>query len=278
MTAGPPALPAPKGWRFSPRIGWVRVGLYLLLGIGFAVGGTVLVVSGTELIRGYALLGGAFVFAAGSAMYWPGRRSTLPSAGADGDGRPELTLPMTRVPLVCSVAVGLGFAALATVIALDGRNGGVPRTFAALFGFFAVVILAFGAIGLARHSRAGGARVALTQDAVTVVAMGRRTSLAWEHLDEVVAMSVGVPFAAQAMIGLRADDVDNVVSDSGAFARKAMRMSRLLGAHIGVPVDSLAVDRTLAYWTLHHYATHPDDRAELADGRAVERAARGDLG
>ncbi|HEX8003179.1 MAG TPA: hypothetical protein VF519_10840 [Mycobacteriales bacterium] len=47
--------------------------------------------------------------------------------------------------------------------------------------------------------------------------------------------------------------------------------------HLEAPGEGvwLAADRfadpLLVYWTLHWYATHPETRAELADGRAVER-------
>jgi hypothetical protein len=50
-----------------------------------------------------------------------------------------------------------------------------------------------------------------------------------------------------------------------------------VGPGIKVAAAWFAVDPVTAYWAVRFYAEHPDARAELADGRAVERVRRGDL-
>lgn len=52
---------------------------------------------------------------------------------------------------------------------------------------------------------------------------------------------------------------------------------RIGGLRVGdarLHTDRYQADPVVLYWTLHYYATHPESRDELADGRALDRVLR----
>lgn len=70
---------------------------------------------------------------------------------------------------------------------------------------------------------------------------------------------------------------DEVDSYRGIVVHHPLVVVQATGEPLVVRAAELAVDPALAYWAARCYADHPEARAELADGRAVDRLRRGDL-
>lgn len=182
-------------------------------------------------------------------------RHEQPYAGTlGGDSGPVLPYSERRrsAARVSTVAFGIAGAALAWSAAT------IPEA-----NRWAVVLGTGIAVGCAgsylRNRRVPAGGVLLSPSGVTVVDGRRTTSLAWADVAGVAAKVEYQRWGA---------------SDDYLVTRPPRRG----GPTLRIPADPLAIEPALAYWTLHHYAHHPADRAELAGERSVRRVALRDLG
>jgi hypothetical protein len=71
------------------------------------------------------------------------------------------------------------------------------------------------------------------------------------------------------------DDVSGITASAEKRTRKAIVLSRRDGPEEIIEGLTAYVPGGGLYWMIQHYWSHPDDRGELVDGRALERLSTG---
>lgn len=249
-------LPEPTGWASSGRrLVWITVaGLApAVIALGFGL---------RALLRGSYLttlvtfaLGASFVLVV-AALLFVGRGST--ALRADHDSTGTVLLPdrrFTVLVLISLLLATLSMLAIAVAVpleALDVPMSGGMRTFSPFVAGFGAAV---GVVGLLTGWRRGGVGyVELSPDGVDIANIAYTESVDWNDIAD-VADSADTKKTRRAVVLKLRDGTEKIIDGADLYVPA------------GVPL----------YWMVRHYWGHPDDRAELTSGRALERIADGDF-
>ena len=151
-------------------------------------------------------------------------------------------------------------------------TAGQGRVFPYLVGAMGAYLVAYLSCVLAGQIRRP--RVICTPVEVIVRSTTESQSVEWDRIDKLEPFSMsGGP--RHSMISMVTADGSQPKSDRhyrGPFA-SALKSP----ATITIKADQFDVGAVPLYWFLRYYLEHPEDRPELADGRAVDRLLRGAL-
>lgn len=260
-------LPTPKGWRFPIVRAVMR---YVMGAVGVAA-----ILAG---LLGLALARqGVWIAAVGVGVMLVGNVARIgPFVGRDGvpllvtaDGETGVELPFSRVRVLAGVVNDVGLAVIGAGVAFIPLPEVAPwplvfgSVFVALGGW-----PAYRTLSGAGHADPG---LVLTPDGLTYAVGHTQSYVPWERVRRVRATSVYYRLAPTEWF-LTIDAGGQGIEVEDERRDGVRRVDRL-----DIAVDPLAVDPIVAYWAVHHYATHAADRAELADRRGVDRILGDDL-
>jgi hypothetical protein len=221
---------------------------------------------------GAAAMGGGMVCAITCWRPWRLRRLHVGPARAGGE-RGIVFPGSVAINLLLLVAGGL--ATPSGVVLLTAHDAsGWQRVGGVALAMFAAFVAALGAARL----RGGGWRVYLRPSGVTLATGTAETFLPWDAIGGAYAQEVttyvrGVPMHEQ-FIGFLANDPEAI--RTGRLTRAMHRLNRAFGADVSVPVRALRGHPTPLLYAVRYYLEHPEARAELANGTALDRIRRGD--
>jgi hypothetical protein len=242
------ALPWPEGWYAPPFGGCLLTGLLALSGLLLTVagmGGTIADPAGD----GLGVVGAGIVFLAGAAVpaqWFAGGPQPYVRDGA-------LVLPFSRLRPFAAIAAVAAFGLLALAAGRRGEGWG-----------YGVAALAASGVLAALYLRPWWHALVLSPGDVRKEGPRSSVVIPWEQVAGVRAVDREV----RSRYG-RAH-LPMLVVDATDLSSAPLRDIEVHAGRVGIgPVP--------AYWTLRYYAEHPEARVELADQRAVDRVARGEL-
>lgn len=271
-TANP--VPFPPVWsRARPSVSWGLVAFSAALAVvlAFATLGGLSV--GNPWVAVGCALGTAFFVATSWAglrsRRWPGRRRPVVER-VDGG----LRFPYSAFAWRTMVALVVGVVPFALAVLVAAWTDPDPSRRTQLMKFAGPVLVAYALVfawSLARRRIRRGA-VLLTPQGVTHEAWAETFSVRWADVEEVSAV---------VLTGGNLGPAIRVSVRPGHAATHEVR-SRTIGSpsrqdlpHLTVRADQVQGDAALLAHALAFYATGPEHRAELGDGRALERVLEG---
>jgi hypothetical protein len=200
-------------------------------------------------------LGSSFVLVVVALQFVRKGATTL---RAEHDSTATTLLPDRRftVLVIASLVLAtLSMLAIAVGVplgALDIPMSGGMRTFSPFVAGFGALV---GAAGLLTGWRRGGVGyVDISPDGVDIANIVYTESVDWDDIAD-VADSVETKKTRKAVVLKLRDGSEKIIDGADLYVPAGVRL----------------------YWMVRHYWGHPDDRAELTDGRALERIADGDF-
>lgn len=248
------SLPKPVHWRETPSI--TAVGALVFAG---AVGIVALVwamaaARRADYLTAIAMLGLAMFMLCLLSSVTIGRLGRVnPRAAFDSEGT------VLRVDAVISrlFIAGLCFLVLSTALfAVFGSSGGIDipmvsrQRFAVPIAMAIVGVIAL--VGVIRAVALGGlGSIRLTPHGFEVATMFSTDSGRWSDVDELTDLTAD-KHAYLPIVMVMKDGSSQVITATNSYTSNGRGL----------------------YWMVRHYWLHPEHRAELVDGRAVERLSR----
>jgi hypothetical protein len=247
-------FPEPQDWRSGQRkSGWAIVGLLVICGW--------VVYSGAEAtLRGHYLTTAVVVgwvaplltALAALALFARGRISLRANFDATGTTiKPDLRISvLLLVGFVVFIPAGALYAVFVPLGAIDLSMSRGMQIFSPILMASAVVIALIGLIMAWR--RGGMGYLKLTESGVDYANIASTKSIPWESVVAVQGHSEAKK-TRKALVLCMGDGTEEVVDGLDLYVPNGVGL----------------------YWMVRHYWRHADDRAELADGRALERLRDG---
>lgn len=244
-------LPEPEAWqRARPKFRWLYAAGFVPIGIGLQYGVTA-VIRGSypTAVFVFLLVAAPLPMVVGMARAAYGfvpyrvRRDSAGTAVLVDHWMGVLCLVM----LLAFTAAAVLYNVLYFTGRLDMSTPSVPRR-ASPFAFAVVVIFVFGLLITGWRRGNGWGHVRLTPGGVENTDLIRTKFHAWDDIDDVLD------------------------APEKKRTRKAVVLALKDGGEAVIEGADLYVPRGVGlYWMVRHYWRHPEDRAELANGRAHER-------
>lgn len=268
-------VPFPPAWsRARPAVPWGLVAFSAALVVVLAFSTLGGLSAGNPWVAAGSALGTAF-FAAMSwagvrSRRWPGRRRPAVELVAGGG----LRFPYSRFAWWVMVGLVVGVVPFALAVLVAAWTDPDPSRRTQLMRFVGPVLVGYALVfawSLATRRIRRGA-VLLTPQGVTHEAWGETFSLRWADVEDVSALVLkGGKLGPAIRVSVRA----------GQTATHEVR-SRTIGSpsrqdlpHLTVRADQVQGDAALLAHAVAFYAARPEHRAELEDGRALERVLEG---
>jgi hypothetical protein len=244
------ALPQPSHWRDNRTTILLGLVLFGISGVASAVLGIQRTLNGHYLTAG--ILAGSTVFCAGlTAAAARSVFATVPLRAAyDSKGttlRPDpMTLALALVGLFALIPSGTLYVIYVPRGSVDLPLGHAERIFSPILIGLAVAIAVWGLIALARRRTTGYVRLTPTGFELANLVLTQEGT--WDEVVDITDEYADNQ-ARHPTVFMMKEGKPKVLKNTGGFAPSGAAL----------------------YWMIRHYWKHPQDRAELTDGSAIER-------
>lgn len=247
-------LPEPDGWRGSRRLlMWLTIGTAIVF-VPAVVWGVVVMVRG-QYVTAIVMWGvAAWPIATMVSLWLVALGRTTLSAQHDSTGT-TLLPDRTYTALFYAGCIGLIVAGSMFVVNAPRGELALPmsRGWQIFSPFLMGVVVVLAVIGVVNARRRGGVgHLTLTRNGVEVANIVSTKSVAWDDIAD-IKDSVESRRTRKAIALVLHDGTEEVIDSADMYVPRGSGL----------------------YWMTRQYWRNPDQRPELADGRAVERLSRG---